>query len=966
MKSNLLSCLFFLLSLTYSIAQQPATPGSAINTAAQTRAQMSQNSLVKNVPFKNIGPTIMSGRVVDLAVNPEKPSEFYVGYASGGVWHTVNNGTSFTPILDSAATQNVGKIAVDWKNGTIWVGTGENNASRSSYAGIGILKSTDQGKTWKNKGLSDAQHFGPISINPNNPDEVVVGVTGHLYSPNEERGVYKTTDGGNSWKKTLFVSDEAGIIDLIRTPDDPNILFASAWQKDRKAWNFEGSGKDSGIYKSADGGSTWKLVSTKGSGFPTGDGVGRIGLAAFDAKTIYAVLDNQAHRKATKEEKKEGLEKEDFKDMTMDAFLNLDDKTLNAFLRENNFQEKYKAENVKKMVKAGDIKPSDLENYLYDANSELFDTPVIGAEVYRSDDSGESWKKMNPDFIDDVFYSYGYYFAWITVDHSDKNKIYIGGVPIIKSADGGKSWTSISGDNVHSDHHALWVDPKMPGHLINGNDGGVNISYDDGETWIKNNMPAVGQFYSVVVDNQKPYKVYGGLQDNGVWAGNHDHEENFSWHQNGEYPWKDIMGGDGMQVQVDSRDPNIVYTGFQFGNYFRLDRKNGKQTYIQPKHELGEKPYRFNWQTPILLSPHNQDILYMGTNKLMRSLNQGDDWTAISPDLTKNDKQGNVSYGTLTTISESPAQFGLIYTGSDDGLIQLTKDGGSSWTVISKDLPKDLWVSRVLASQHKKGRVYATLNGYRWDDFKPYVYKSDDYGKTWVPLTGNLPLSPVNVIREDPKNENILYLGTDNAAYVTMDGGQDWEVFGKSLPDVAVHDIAIQTEENDIILATHGRSIYLANLEPIEALDMEKTNNLQIFTIEDQRFSDRWGSKRTWGKSYQPEVKVVFYSPKSGKATINILSEDKKTLKSWMVKADKGLNYVKYDLSISEKGKSAMEKLDKMLKIKKAEDGLFYLPTGAYKVQVEMAGQKVETSLKVEKGQNRQRFAPSAKEIELD
>ena len=958
-----LICIFFIYSAK---AQQPATPGSALQTATETRAQMAKSSLVKNVPFKNIGPTIMSGRVVDLAVNPEKPSEFYVGYASGGVWHTANNGTSFTPVLDSAATQSVGKIAVDWATGTIWVGTGENNASRSSYAGIGILKSTDGGKTWQNKGLVDAQHFGAISINPNNPDELVVGVIGHLYSPNEERGVYKTTDGGDTWEKTLFISDEAGIIDLVRAPDDPNTLFASAWQKNRKAWNFDGSGKDSGIYKSTDGGGTWKLVSTKGSGFPTGGGVGRIGLDAFDAKTIYAVLDNQAHRKATKEEKKEGLKKEDFKEMTMDAFLGLDDKTLDAFLRENNFQEKYKAENVKKMVRAGDIKPSDLENYLYDANSELFDTPVIGAEVYRSDDGGESWKKMNTDFIDDVFYSYGYYFAWICVDHSDKNKIYIGGVPIIKSADGGKSWTSISAENVHSDHHALWIDPKMPGHLINGNDGGVNISYDDGETWIKNNMPAVGQFYSVVVDNQKPYKVYGGLQDNGVWAGDHTNEEDFSWHQRGDYPWKDIMGGDGMQVQVDSRDPNIVYTGFQFGNYFRLDRKTDKQTFIQPRHELGEPPYRFNWQTPILLSPHNQDILYLGTNKLMRSLNQGTAWTAISPDLTQGGKKGNVSYGTLTTISESPFQFGTIYTGSDDGLVQLTKDGGASWTVVSEGLPKDLWVSRVIASQHKKGRVYATLNGYRWDDFKPYVYKSDDYGKTWASLAGNLPLSPVNVIREDPKNENILYLGTDNAAYVTMDGGKDWEVFGESLPDVAVHDIAIQPEANDIVLATHGRSMYVAGLEAIEALDMQKSNDLQVFAIKDQRYSDRWGSKRTWGKPYQPNVKIVFFVPKAGETTINIFSEDKKTLKSWTVNADKGLNYVDYDLSISEKGKSTLEKADKKTKIKKADDDLFYLPVGEYKAQVEANGQKAETGLKIEDAKQKDSAMPTAEEVELD
>ena len=411
----------------------------------------------------------------------------------------------------------------------------------------------------------------------------------------------------------------------------------------------------------------------------------------------------------------------------------------------------------------------------------------------------------------------------------------------------------------------------------------------------------------------------------------------------------------------------LFYTGFQFGSYFRLDRKTGKQTYIQPKHHLGEKPYRFNWQTPILLSPHNQDILYMGGNKLMRSLNQGTDWTAISPDLTQGTKKGNVAYGTLTTISESPLQFGLIYTGSDDGLIQLTKDGGSSWSVISDNLPKDLWVTRVIASQHKKERVYATLNGYRYDDFKPYVYKSDDYGKTWTAIDKDLPLSPVNVIREDPKNANMLYLGTDNAAYVTMDGGNNWEVFDQGLPEVAVHDIAIQAEESDIVLATHGRSIYIADLEPLETLAADKTQDLQVFKVEDQRFSDRWGSKRgSWGNMYQPSVKLVFFAPKAGDATIKILSKDQKTLKSWEVKADKGLNYVNYDLSLSENGKSILEKADKKTKIKKADDGVNYLPVGHYTIEIDAGGQSKTTTLKIEEGRQRENAVPSAEELEED
>ncbi|MGB3776638.1 MAG: glycosyl hydrolase, partial [Leeuwenhoekiella sp.] len=851
----------------------------------------------------------------------------------------------FTPILDNSPTQNVGTIAVDWPSGTIWVGTGENNASRSSYAGIGILKSTNGGKTWENKGLVDAQHFGPISINPNDTDEVVVAVAGHLYSPNRERGIYRTTDGGDTWEKTLFVGDQTGIIDLVRTKDDPQVLFASSWQKDRKAWDFDGSGKYSGIYKSVDGGMNWELISTDNSGFPTGEGVGRIGLAAYDSNTVYAVLDNQNHRKATKTDQKEGLTRSSFADITMDAFLNLDDKTLDAFLRKNNFEKKYDSKTVKNLVKAGEIKPEDLAKYLEDANSELFDTPVIGAEVYRSEDGGTTWKKMNADFIEDVFYSYGYYFAWIRVDPSAKDKIYIGGVPIITSNDGGVTWKSIDAENVHSDHHALWVDPKMPGHLINGNDGGVNITYDDGETWSKNNAEALGQFYDITVDNQKPYKVYGGLQDNGVWVGDHTAKNDKSWESDGEYPWQSIMGGDGMQVQVDSRNANIVYTGFQFGNYFRLNREKGEQTYIQPKHELGESPYRFNWETPILLSSHNQDILYMGTNMLMRSFDQGDTWEAISKDLTKGLKEGNVAYGTLTTLSESPFQFGLIYTGSDDGLINITKDGGSNWELLSEKLPVDLWVSSTLASQHKKERVYVTLNGYRWDDFTPYVYKSDDYGKNWESITEGLPLAPVNVIIEDPIKENILYLGTDNGAYISMDSGTTWQLFGNELPAVAVHDLVIQPEEKDLLVATHGRSIYLADVEPFEATNDLKS--LQLFDLNEIQVSPRWGSKRTWGEVFKPNAELVYFSPADGEAIFTLRSQNDKEIKQWKVPTSKGYNYVDYDLSISENAKKLLENAKKGLKISKSDNNVFYLPAGSYTLTLSIDGQFAKTKLEI-------------------
>ncbi|WP_460220258.1 WD40/YVTN/BNR-like repeat-containing protein [Psychroserpens sp. MEBiC05023] len=931
-------CYFFLGTSLFINAQQPATSLQTIDDALNKKAQLTKTSLVKNVAFKNIGPTVMSGRVTDLAVNPENPIEFYVGYASGGVWHTTNNGTTFTPILDTSDTQNVGDIAVDWNTRTIWVGTGENNSSRSSYAGIGILKSTDNGKTWQNMGLKDSHHIGRILINPNNPDEVVVGVTGHLYSPNQERGIYKTIDGGNTWSQTLFVDDMSGIIDVQTNPNNFNLMFASSWTKDRKAWNFDGSGNNSAIFKSTDAGNTWAKVSTEKSGFPTGKGVGRIGLAVFDNNIVYAIHDSQFRRpsEGKKDSESNILNKDDFKSMTTETFLKLDNKKLNDYLKMNGFQEKYRADNVKQMVRSGNVKPIDLAKYLEDANSMLFDTPVIGTEVYKSVDGGITWNKTHDDYLDDIYYSYGYYFGHIYVAPNNADNIYIYGVPIVKSKDGGQTFTSISAENVHADHHALWINPKNPDHLINGNDGGVNITYDDGGNWIKNNSPSVGQFYAINVDNAQPYNVYGGLQDNGVWVGAHNAREDKSWHQSGQYPWESIMGGDGMQIQIDNRDNNVVYTGFQFGNYFRLNLETDEQTYIQPKHELGENPYRFNWQTPILLSPHNQDILYLGGNKLMRSMNQGKDWTAISSDLTNGGKQGNVAYGTLTSISESPFQFGLIYTGSDDGLVQVTKNSGGSWTNISNGLPKDLWVSRVIASQHKKERVYVTLNGYRWDDFKAYAYMSDDYGNTWKSISSNIPASPVNVIKEDPENENILYLGTDNGAYISFNQGQYWEAFSNGLPNVAFHDIVVQPDAKHLLLGTHGRSIYLTNIGPLQKMNNDmKSKAVTLFKVNDTRFSSRWGSSWSkWFDPYEPEIDIAFYSNTSGDKTIKVFAQNDILLNEMTVKADKGFNYATYDLTLTEKGRKALLKDNTSIDINKAKNGKYYIPKGTYTIQI--------------------------------
>jgi len=943
MKKLLLSIV--LLAAINLVAQPSASSANDVMQALELKENVGKSSLVKNLKFSNIGPTVMSGRVTDIDANPSKPHEFYVAYASGGLWYTNNNGTSFEPVLDNTATQNVGDIAVDWKNGTIWVGTGENNSSRSSYAGIGVLKSTDKGEAWTHMGLSDSHHIGRILINPNNTDEVVVGVTGHLYSPNEERGIYKTVDGGQSWRRTLFISENTGIIDVARAPGNFSVMYAAAWQKDRKAWNFTGNGSESGIYKSTDAGDSWELVSTEGSGFPTGDGVGRIGFSVYDENVIYAVHDNQFRRdKKGDAPSSEGLSKDDFKGMANTDFLNLDDKKLQAFLSRNRFPKKYTAEKVKSMVRSQAIKPDALAKYLENANSLLFDTPVIGAEVYKSTDGGASWQKTHEDYIDDLYYSYGYYFGQINVDPNNQEKIYLGGVPLIKSDDGGKTFSSINGDNVHADHHSLWINPSMSGHLINGNDGGINISYDDGANWSKHNSPSVGQFYDIHVDNEEPYNVYGGLQDNGVWKGPHDAEESSRWHGTGKYPWLRIMGGDGMQTQVDSRNSNIVYTGFQFGNYFRLDLSKKSNTPIQPKHQLGENPFRFNWQTPILLSPHNQDILYFGSNHLHRSLNKGDEWETISPDLTHGGKKGNVAFSTLSTISESEFAFGLLYVGTDDGRIQISKNAGGSWEDVSTNLPQNQWVSRVQASTHKKERVYAALNGYRWDDFTPYVYMSDDYGKTWKDIGSQLPISPVNVIVEDPHNEDLLFVGTDNGVYVSFDRGTNWDLFQNGIPEVAIHDLVIQADAKHLLVGTHGRSIYKADIAKLEKMTPEIFSRpLYVFGVDNIKHSSRWGNSfSSWRNPNTPGLDVTFYTQNSGPYSFRVKSSNGVVVSETQMDADKGLNIISYDVAFSKAGKMAYRKKVKK-DLKAASNGKTYLPKGDYTIVI--SGNKVDESL---------------------
>ena len=927
---NLLT--IFCFSITLGFAQSTAQ-----DRIISFEKIVQSDTVLNSIHFRNVGPTIMSGRVTDVEVNPNNTTEMYVAYASGGVWHTTNNGMSFTPIFDNEASITIGDIAVNWKENIIWVGTGECNSSRSSYAGTGVYKSKDGGKNWQHIGLTETQHISRIILHPTDKNTVYVASIGALYTDEKaSKGIFKTTDGGQHWNKTSLLNytdnhqvNAAGVIDLQMDVQNPNTLYACTWQRSRKAWQFDGQGEASAIYKSTDAGENWQCITGSNSGFPKNKGVGRIGIAQCAGKPNiwYALLDNQ-NRQAEDKLKKNNITALQIKEMNTETFTQVENKKLEDFLRTNGYDEKYTAKSVKEDIKNKKYQVADVANWiLSDGDAALFQTPVIGAELYKSNDGGNTWKKTHEKVLEGLYFTYGYYFGTIAVHPTNDNEVYVAGYTVLKTNDAGKTFKEIVKDNCHPDHHRVWINPNNPKHLVLGNDGGINISYDDGEKWYKGNNPAVGQFYAIAVDDAKPYHVYGGLQDNGTWVGPSTNEENDAWHQQGEYAFKEIGGGDGMQVQVDTRDNATVYSGYQFGFYNRSNRNTSDDNLsIHPSFDIGQKPLRYNWQTPIALSIHNQDILYMGSNCFHRSMNKGADMQKLSEDLTASTNKGNVPYGTITSISENPMQFGLIYCGTDDGNIWMSNDVGNSFQKININ-NKQLWVSRIIASKHKKERVYAALNGYRNDDFGAYLFVSDNYGKTWKAINSNLPVEPINVIREDPKKENIIYVGTDNGLYVSTNNGASFMAWRGALPRVAIHDIAIQERENDIVLGTHGRSIYISSLNNIQLVDSMQQLQFHILPIAKIKEQTNWGSAwAVYAKPNQATIPITFFTKTAGAYTVEILNAKKEVIYTSTQKAVYGFNTFDYHATANKAGNTY-----------KGDDGENYLKAGNYFARIKLS-----------------------------
>ncbi len=900
----------------------------------EKRKAMEDATLLGALEFRNAGPREMGGRVVDVQGFEDFPNTFFAAYASGGLWKTVDNGIVWKPMFQKGPSITIGDFAVNPKNlNEIWVGSGEDNSSRSSYAGTGIYYSSDGGETWTNKGLLDTHHISEILIHPKDSQTVLVSAIGHLYSTNEERGVFKTTDGGETWKKVLYINDNTGVIDMVADPSNPDYIYAAAWERSRTAWNFVEGGKGSGIYISKDGGETWSL-SVKG--LPAGENMGRIGLAVSPAnpKVIYASVDNQNEKTDDeKEPETDPLTTKKLIGMDKETFLANEDDDIKSFLRSNRFHKDITVKSIKADLESDKISMDDIRAYLYDTNG-LAGSDVKGVEVYRSDNRGKTWKKMHDKPIPYLAFSYGYYFGIIKADPQDEDTIYVLGVPLIKSEDKGKTFKTASSPNVHGDHQAMWINPSNPKQILAGNDGGISMSYDGGVNWKNYNDQPVGQFYTVAYDMATPYRIYGGLQDNGAWRGPNREQDQYGQR------WEFLTGGDGAFVQVDPRDNETIYSGLQFGVYFRNNNKTGDSQPIYPRHKMKEAPYRYNWMTPIVLSQHHNDVLYMASQRVLRSLDQGRTWEAISDDLSSNPSNiGDVPYATVSMLRESPHAFGTLYAGTDDGKLWITR--GAEWENISITPEKELWVSGIEVSPHAESEVFVTLTGYRNDDFSSYVYWSGDYGKTWKDLTANLPPEPCNVIRQDPKNENILYLGTDLGLMISFDKGEHWQPHQAGLPNVPVYAMEIHPREHDLIAATHGRSVFVLNLDIMSQIEQDTfEKDLVVFDHDDPKFQKFWGSKGwpwMFGERKPPHSKIYFSTKDAVEAKITISKDDKPVYKQTLEK-EKGVRVFKWDYRITEK--KALK--DEEAKWHDGQDEHKYATAGTYQVKLE-AGDKTET-----------------------
>jgi photosystem II stability/assembly factor-like uncharacterized protein len=788
---------------------------------------------LSGLKFRSIGPALTSGRISDFAVNPKNFNEYYVASSSGGVWKTVNNGTTYEPIFDSQGSYSIGCVTLDPNNSNVvWVGTGENNNQRSVAYGDGVYKSEDGGSSWKNMGLKTSEHIGKIIVDPRNSDVVYVAAIGPLWKEGGERGVYKTTDGGKSWTQSLKLDEHTGANDIIMDPRNADVLYAAAFQRRRHDYGYVSGGPGSGMYKTVDGGKTWDKIN---SGLPSGD-KGRIGLtiSPADPEYIYAIVD------ASKDE-----------------------------------------------------------------------------GVYRTTNRGASWQKMSSHQTG------GNYYNEIIADPVNPNRIYTMGYAISVSDDGGKTVRAIGEKSKHVDNHALWLNPTNTNHMLNGCDGGIYETRDGAKTWeFKSNMP-VTQFYKVEVDNSEPfYFVYGGTQDNFSLGG-----PSRTRNENGivNADWFVTNGGDGFESAIDPFNPNIVYAESQHGGLVRFDKATGESTGIQPKARKGEDDYRWNWDVPLFTSVHKKGRIYFAAEKVFRSDDYGNTWVVISGDVTRNlerntlpfmgrvwgidavgKNSGAALYGTVSALSESPKNENLIAVGTDDGLIQITTDGGKTWkkTETFPGIPSMTYVYHLQFSQHDENVLYATFNNHKRGDFKPYILKTSDKGATWTPVHSNLPeRGSTYSIAEDHVDANLLFAATEFGVHFTNDGGKSWRALKSGLPTIGIRDMAIQKRENDLVLASFGRGFYvLDDYSPLRNLKQTEGKEAALFPIKDSWMFIENSPLGIRGKGFMGESYYQASNPPVAATFTYYYKEDLKSRKdkrqddeSKLAKDLKDVNYPAYN-----------------------------------------------------------------------
>ncbi|HSR53480.1 MAG TPA: glycosyl hydrolase [Acidobacteriota bacterium] len=785
--------------------------------------------------FRSIGPALTAGRIADFAVNPDNPAQYYVAVASGGVWKTDNKGITFEPIFDGQGSYSIGCVSLDPNNHhVVWVGTGENNNQRSVPYGDGVYKSLDGGKSWKHMGLKESEHIGMIAIDPRDSSVVYVAAYGPLWSAGGDRGLYKSTDGGQNWEKVLEISENTGVSEVHLDPRNPDLIYAVAHQRRRHVFTLIDGGPESAVYKSEDAGTNWRKIM---KGLPGGH-VGRIGMDISPANpdVLYAIVEAQGRR----------------------------------------------------------------------------------GGFFRSTNRGETWSRRSS------YTSRGNYYQEIFADPADVDRVYSMDTFGQVTDDGGATWERYGGRNRHVDDHALWIDPDNPDYLLNGNDGGIYESYDRGRNWRFMTQLPITQFYKVEVDNAEPfYNVYGGTQDNYSLGG-----PSRTTSRNGieNADWFVTKGGDGFETQVDPEDPNIIYAQSQYGSLARFDRRSGESIAIQPQEGEGENAYIWNWDSPLLISPHSKTRLYFAADKVFRSDDQGESWTAVSGDLTRQidrntlDVMGQTwpmdavakhastsTYGNIVALEESARIEGLLYAGTDDGLIHVTGDGGGEWTrhETFPGVPDMTYVNEVLPSRHDDDTVYAAFNNHKRGDFKPYVLKSTDRGASWTSIASNLPeRGSVYALAEDPVNPDLLFAGTEFGVFYTLDGGQYWKQFKAGLPTIAVRDIAIQEREDDLVLGTFGRSFYvLDNYSALRDLSQDVIDQEgHLFEVSDALMFIPYSRVGGGGKGFQGENFFVTPNPDVGakitfyfKETIKTLEQKREEEESKKFKEKEVIEYPSYE-----------------------------------------------------------------------